>query len=75
MQNKRVARKNKESKAVVTNTNHVLSVADSFKPIFDFLTVFEHIGLKMDLLKTEAVVVISCDGLLLLSLLFFIIII
>jgi hypothetical protein len=61
-QNKRVARKSKESRTVATNTNpHVLSVADSSRPRLDFSAISAHTRLMLELLMTEAVVIIACD--------------
>jgi hypothetical protein len=48
---------------------HVLSVADSSRPRLDFSALSAHTRLMLELLKTEAVVIIACNGRLLLLLL------
>jgi hypothetical protein len=45
-----------------TQITHVLSVADAFKPILDFSDITTQTRLKIELLKTEAVHSIACDG-------------
>jgi hypothetical protein len=69
-QKKRVARKSKESLELwsLTQITHVLSVADSSRHRLDFSAIFAHARLKMELLETEAVVIIACDGRLLILL-------
>jgi hypothetical protein len=48
-----------------TQITNVLSVADSSRLRLYFSAIFAHTRLMLELLKTEAVVIITCDGLLL----------
>jgi hypothetical protein len=46
----------------LTQITHVLSVADSSRPRLDFSAISTHTRLMLELLKTDAVVIIACDG-------------
>jgi hypothetical protein len=62
-----MAKQSKESRTVVTNTNHPYTICDRlFQAPIELFSLSAHTRLNMELLKTEDVVIIARDGRLLL---------